>query len=447
MQHGRAVVRVSPTRRLPRSNTERAAKVMSVANILSVGNELTTGRTVDTNASWLAGRLGELGISVGQIGVVGDDRPAIAAAIRRLADGCEVLVVTGGLGPTADDLTRQALADAMGVELRMHDELIEVIGSFFVRRGRRMPESNRSQALLPAGATPITNELGTAPGIRCRVGEAVIFVLPGVPPEMMRMFDKYVRPQLEELSGRQVILVKTLRCFGTGESDMGERIADLMGREHNPLIGTTAHEAVIGVHIRATARSSAEAETLVREAEAAVRQRLGDLVFGEGDETLADAVARLLWASGRTICVAESCTGGLLAKRLTDVPGASRYFVEGLVTYANDAKTRLLGVPSELIEQHGAVSERVAEAMAVGCRQRCGTDLALATTGIAGPEGGSPEKPVGLVYLALAHEAGCVVREVRIGSYLTRHQIRDRAAKSCLNLLRLHLIGSLSTSS
>jgi len=413
---------------------------MRRANILSVGTELVTGQTVDTNASWIARRLGEWGIEVGEMALVGDEEESIASAIERLAGECDLLIVTGGLGPTADDLTRQGLARALGVELEQREELVETIRGFFVSRNRPMAESNKLQAMIPQGAEALPNEAGTAPGIRAQLGRATVFVLPGVPAEMERMFEASVATALARWEGRRVILSRTLRCFGAGESDMGELIADLMERGRNPQVGITAHEAVMGVRIRASGASRQEAEERLRRTETLVRQRLGELVFGEEDETLADAVARLLWASGQTVSVAESCTGGLLAKWLTDVPGSSRYFLEGVVTYADAAKVRLLGVPQELISRLGAVSEAVAEAMAVGCRQRSGSDLALATTGIAGPSGGTPEKPVGLVFLALAHAGGCAVREVRIGSHLKRDQIRGRAAKSCLNLLRRHLL-------
>lgn len=414
---------------------------MRTATILSVGTELTSGITADANAAWLAQALGAVGIIVIEVAVVPDDERAIADGLRRLSSAADVLIVTGGLGPTPDDVTRNGLARAMDVPLVQREELVATIRAYFTSRGRDMPDSNLLQAMLPESAAAIPNARGTAPGIWARIGQADVFVLPGVPDEMRSMFNDGVAPLLRAGEGcGGVVRWRTLKCFGAGESDMGERLGELMARDRNPLVGITAHEAVMTVRLRAAAGSIGAAEAMLDETARAARERLGIWVFGEGDETLADAAARLLRDSGLTIAVAESCTGGVLATRLTDVPGSSAYFMEGFVTYSYESKSSTLGVPAELITEHGAVSAPVASAMAEGCRRAAGTDIALSTTGIAGPSGATPTKPIGLVYLGLADASGTQTREVRLGAHLTREQVRDRAVKAALDWLRRSLM-------
>jgi len=416
------------------------------AEIISVGTELTFGLTVDTNSAWLSRRLAEVGIVVCAHHTVPDDLAVIRDAIDQAAGRADVVLVTGGLGPTEDDLTRQALAEAMGAPLVLHEAFVEHIREFFRRRGRDMPERNKVQAMFPAGARPIANTCGTAPGIHAELHGAAVFVMPGVPAEMKTMFERDILAVLDELrTARQqadgVILTLTLRCYGTGESNIAEQIRDLMQPGRNPAVGTTAEETIIAVRIHARGSTRQQAQRMLDETAAEIRERLGELVFGQDDETLAHAAAKLLFETGKTVAVAESCTGGLIAKSLTDIPGSSRYFLEGIVAYSNQAKVRLLGVPAEAIARHGAVSEQVARAMAVGARQRSGSDLAIAATGIAGPEGGSAEKPVGLVYIALADPHGCSAEPFRFGEHLARQAIRDRARKAALNALRLRLLG------
>lgn len=409
------------------------------AQILSIGTELTLGQTVDTNAAWLAQRLAAVGIDCGLHVTVPDDRPAITRAIRTASAEAALVLVSGGLGPTADDLTRDALADAMGVDLRLDANSLNRIEDFFRSRGRTMRESNSGQAMVPIGARPIENTCGTAPGLQARVGDADVYVMPGVPFEMKVMFERSIEPILVARTGGAVIVQRTLHTFGMPESQLGEQIADLMRRDRNPAVGTSAADLVISIRVNAKAETAEAAGRLAETDVAELRRRLGDVVFGEDGQTLADAVAARLIQRRQTVSTAESCTGGLIAKRLTDVPGSSAYFVQGFVTYANEAKRRLLGLASELIETHGAVSPQVAEAMAVNCRRVSGTDYALAATGIAGPSGGSPDKPVGLVFVALADADGVTVKELRLGDNLSRARIRDRTAKIALNLLRLRL--------
>ncbi len=430
--------RTAITNRIERRAPARYVSRMN-AVILSVGDELVTGQTLDTNAAWLAAELTRAGLDVLRHVTVGDDLERLTVSIRHALAAAEVVVVTGGLGPTADDLTRQALADAVGQSLEENSEALAQIVAFFERWQRPMAESNRIQALIPRGCHVIPNPRGTAPGIHYHHDAGHLFALPGVPGEMKAMFAESVAPAIA-VTGRATVLVGRLNTFGMSEAKLGEAIADLMARGRNPLVGTTASQAVISVRIIARAPSEAEARSLLEADKDEVRRRLGTSVFGEEDDTLQAATARLLLERGPTIATAESCTGGLLANRLTDMPGSSAYFQRGYVTYSNASKLEMLGVPHEMLESQGAVSAAAAEAMARNCRTSAATDLALSITGIAGPGGGSADKPVGLVFVALAEPKSVQSRRLLLGTHLTREEIRDRACKSALNLLRLHLL-------
>lgn len=410
-----------------------------IAQLISIGNELTSGQTVDTNSAWLAQRLAEHGVTCIRHQTVADELEPVRHAILDAAARSDLVIITGGLGPTPDDLTRQALADALGVELALHPPSLEQIENYFAIRGRTMHEGNRIQAMIPTGAEALHNETGTAPGVRATLHNARIYCLPGVPREMRSMYDMHILPVIEHESAGGATLIHILRTMGMSESEVGDRLKDLMRRDRNPTVGTSAEELIISIRIvshgstRETAKAQLESDIAV------IRDRLGRVVFGDGDETLADAVAQLLIERSLTISTAESCTGGLIAKHLTDVSGSSAYFKQGFVTYANDAKHDLLGVSDDDLKTHGAVSEQVARAMAEGCRNRSGTDIAISCTGIAGPKGGTPEKPVGLVYLCIATPDETTVKQLRLGENISRDQIRDRTAKSALNLLRMKM--------
>lgn len=414
------------------------------AHILSVGTELTTGQCVDTNSAWLSAELTRLGVDVIGHATVDDDQGRLAGAIRGAVERGDLTIITGGLGPTLDDLTREALAEAIGIPLERHPEAERQIREFFARWQRAMPESNLRQATLPRGCEVIPNPVGTAPGIAWMSSKqpaSWLFALPGVPREMKPMFASHVVPRLTPLIGGGTTLIARLQCYGVSEARLGEALADLMIRGRNPLVGTTASEAVISVRILAHGRKD-EAECLLAADVAEVRRRVGEFVFAEGDETLELVVGRLLVERGLTISTAESCTGGLIAARFTDVPGSSAYFVRGYVTYSNQAKVEVLGVETKLIEEHGAVSDEVARAMAEGCRRAAATDVAIGVTGIAGPTGGNPpEKPVGLVYIALADRTGVDSVRWLFGEHLTRAEIRDRACKMAMHMLRRRLLG------
>jgi len=404
--------------------------------IVSIGNELITGQCVDTNAAWLSGRLVELGAEIVMHLTVGDDEARIADAIRRAMAGGDLVVVTGGLGPTGDDVTRAALASALNVGLLEDSDALSQIKGFFERLGRAMSESNRVQAQIPEGCETIRNDWGTAPGIHTQTGGVALFAIPGVPSEMRHMFDASVRPFVEAHSTGQSILQRRLNCFGISESRVGELLSDLMSEGREPKVGTTACGAVISVRIIATGATRAEAASMAAADEAEIQSRLTMAVFGRDEETLPHAVGSMLAEAGLTIAVAESCTGGLLATYLTEMPGSSRFFSQGWVTYANEAKMARLGVEASLLERFGAVSSEVAEAMARGCRKRAGTDLGVSITGIAGPDGGTEDKPVGLVYLGLATATGASTKRLLLGGHLTRTEVRDRAARCALDWIR-----------
>jgi nicotinamide-nucleotide amidase len=408
------------------------------AIIISIGNELTSGQTIDTNSAYLAEQLGVFGIETLSHVTVGDDRAATSRAITAAADEAELVLVTGGLGPTADDLSRQALADAMGgVELVQDAASLAELEDFFSRRGRTMVDANRIQAMFPAGSRAIANACGTAPGIAARVGRAMVYVMPGVPGEMRRMFAERIGPELPR--GNVAIVRRTLQTFGAGESDVGARIVDLMARDANPLVGTTVASGLIGIRLTSMAATPAEAVRLADATIAEITARLGDLVVGEGEHAMSAAVGLELRRRGESLATAESCTGGLIGEMITDVAGASDYYLGGIVSYANAVKRDLLGVGDDILAANGAVSEPVARAMAEGCRSRFGADWAVSATGIAGPSGGSAQrqKPVGLVYVGLCGP-GCqeVHRHVLPGD---RAGIRTRAALAALNHLRLAL--------
>lgn len=410
---------------------------MQRAWIISIGTELTLGQSVDTNAVWLAQQLAGVGIRASRHVTVSDDLAPIVAIFREAAAAADVVIVTGGLGPTDDDLTREGLARASGTELVRDEASLAQIRAFFRGRGRTMPERNHVQAMVPHRGRALANACGTAPGVRVRIGAAEFFALPGVPFEMKAMFDAHVRPELH--GGAEVLRSRRIRSYGLPESEVGQLLQDLMARGSNPEVGTTADLGEIGVRINATGPVTG-VDAMLDQTEAEIRRRLGRAVFGRDQETLPVAIGSLLTMRNETVCTAESCTGGLIATMLTDIAGSSRYFLGGVVSYDNAAKRDLLGVTSDALDRHGAVSEPVATAMAAGARRQFGATWAISVTGIAGPAGGSEDKPVGLVCIGLAGPADVKVRTLRLGSDSPRSVIRNRAALTALNLMRLELL-------
>lgn len=411
------------------------------AAILSIGDELVLGQVVDTNSAYLAGRLAEHGVLCTAHLTVADDQGAIVRALRGAAEAVELVIVTGGLGPTDDDLTRPALAELLGVELFEHESSVRQIEAFFRQRKRQMPERNRLQAMCPAGARMLDNPIGTAPGIYARCGRAEVFCVPGVPQEMVTLYERHILPFLHERqpAGGTVILTAKVNTFGTGESTIADLLGDLMDRRRNPLVGTTVSGGIVSARVRSTFASRAEAQARLDETLGEVERRLGDYAFGRDDQTLEQELGRLLNERGKTLATAESCTGGLLSKLISDATGCSRYFLGGFVSYSNDAKSRDLGVGEGLLREHGAVSEPVALAMADGARRCCDSDYALSVTGIAGPGNDGSDKPVGTVWIGLAERDRPTAASLSIFAG-TRSEIRERSANAALNMLRLRLL-------
>ncbi|MHC4552638.1 MAG: competence/damage-inducible protein A [Planctomycetota bacterium] len=406
--------------------------------MVSIGNELLTGQTVDTNAAWLCEQLFAMGIETVGCWMVPDVQKRIVEALEQTCRAGQLVLVTGGLGPTEDDLTRQAVAAFLGVELEIHKDLLEWLKEFFESRGSVMAEANRSQAYIPAGCEVLDNPCGTAPGFVGKKGDTLIATMPGVPSEMKTMFAEQVLPRVQAIRTGSVIASGKVRCFGVGESRLADKLGDLMDRGRNPLINCTCGSGEILLHVIARADDTETAKQMVKGEQVMLADFLGDWVYGFDDDSLAGIVGGLLRSRGKTIALAESCTGGWVGQMLTDIPGASEYFSAGWITYSNDAKIEQLGVPRELIEQHGAVSEPVAQAMAQQAAAKSGADIAIGITGIAGPGGGTGEKPVGLVYISLCFKGDFQVHEFRFPA-TNRWFIRKRTAFAALNLARLQL--------
>lgn len=407
------------------------------AEMIFTGDELLRGDAVNTNQTYLGQRLLDLGIFATHALCVADQLPSMVTAIRdSLSRHPTVLVLSGGLGPTEDDLTREAAAEALGRPLEHHEDLLELIRERFESRGFTMGDSNRKQASLPRGASPIPIS-GTAPGFTIEHGVTLVVALPGVPWELKEMWEGTVEPMLRDRAGPELgHAVRRIRTFGIGESTAAEMLSELPWRGTDVDIGTRAQLDGLTVILRgpATPEGIQKLDALQRR----ISEILGDRVIGVDGEGLPEITGELLRRSGLTVAVAESCTGGLVGKRLTDVPGSSAYFVGGVTAYDNAVKTEVLGVSAPLLVEHGAVSEQVAAAMAEGVARLLATDCSLSTTGIAGPEGGSEEKPVGLVFVGST--LGGVTEVERLRLFGRRDQIRERAAMAALDLLRRRLL-------
>lgn len=410
------------------------------AELIAVGTELLLGNIANTDAQMISQGLSQLGINVYYHTVVGDNPQRVRQAVDIARGRADILITTGGLGPTCDDLTKVAVAQAFGKELVYHEPSAQRIRERFAARGTPVTENNFQQAMVPEGCTVLDNDWGTAPGVAFASGGTHVLMLPGPPRECEKMFRHRALPYLQKLSDG-VIASRTVKTFGIGESAAEALLRDLMNALHNPTLAPYAKPTGTELRITAHAPTREEALRLIAPVEEQVKAILKDKVIGVDVDSLEEVCLRLLKERGLTVGTAESCTGGLMAKLLTDLPGSSAVFRGGVVSYTDAVKRGLLGVPEDLLAQYGAVSPQVAEAMAQGARAALGCDLALAATGVAGPDPDDRGNPIGLVYLALAWEGGCQVVPFRAGTQAERERVRRMAAWTGLDLIRRHLTG------
>lgn len=403
------------------------------AEILSVGTELLLGDIVNTNTQYIAKGLAELGINVYRQSVVGDNRKRLAKSMEESLQRSDLLIITGGLGPTKDDLTREVAAEVLGKKLILNQDILDGIQGFFDRIKVPMEKSNNKQAYLPEGALPIENPNGTSPGILIEADGKIVMMLPGPPRELQPMFDNHIKPYLGKYA-QGIVKSKVLHIFGIGESTMEAMIEDLIEEQDNPSIAPYCMEQ--GLILRLTARADNErtADEMIRSLEKKVQEPLGEYIYGVDHESLEGVVVKALNNKGYTLSVAESCTGGLVAASITNIPGASKIFPLSLVTYSDDSKIKLLGVSKDTVSNRGAVSKETAIAMAKGIRKMGGSTMGLSITGIAGPGGGTANTPVGLVHMALVFNDKIYHEEKNLLG--DRNRIRNFAAKHALNLVR-----------
>ncbi|MEM9660850.1 MAG: competence/damage-inducible protein A [Planctomycetota bacterium] len=408
------------------------------AGVISVGDELTLGQTLDTNSRWLSSRLTDLGVSVRRHVTIADDVHAIAEEIERFARDFDLVIVSGGLGPTADDLTRSAMARALGEPLVEDDAALKQVQAWFARSGREMPQANAVQAQRPESAAMIENRHGTAPGLFASVHGCDVWCVPGPPTELRPMFEAAIVPQIR---CSRVVVTRVLRTAGLGESTIAERLAPLMGRDRNPLVGTTSSGGVVSCRIRYEGDDGSDGNRLVDDAATEVRRLLGSYVFGESDQSLESSIVEVLATRRKTVTIVESCTGGLLAGAITAVAGSSAVFERGLVTYSDAQKTELVAVPSWIFRRQGAVSRACVEAMAREGLDLAKSDYCLSVSGVAGPGGGSPDKPVGTVWICRAAADGSVDSR-RFVFNGDRETVRRRSVMAALCMLWHRLMRS-----
>lgn len=412
---------------------------MLSAEIIAIGSELLTPTKTDTNSLWLTEKLNEIGIEVKLKTVVGDDALRLEETIKDAIKRSDVVITTGGLGPTEDDITRQISAKAIGRELVYHEELAENLRERFRLWGREMPEINKRQAFIIEGAKILPNPNGSASGMLVQPESGkFLAVFPGPPRELKPMFENHVLPELSDLTGEIVFRKRILKVSGMGESAIDEAIAPIYSNHKNVQTSILFNKSEVEVHLTAQGKNETEADALNEEITNKIVEKLGLAVFSTNAEEMEEVVGKLLAERGKTLSVAESCTGGLIGERLTDISGSSAYFIEGIVAYSNEAKIRTLNVPKELIENHGAVSAEVCEAMVKGMLERAETDYALSVTGIAGPTGGTEEKPVGTIFIGYADKTQVTSRRIVLPG--DRYLIRWRTSQAALDILRRNLL-------
>lgn len=411
---------------------------MLSAEIIAIGSELLTPEKTDTNSLWLTEMLNGVGVEVMLKTIVGDDELRLEETIRDAVKRSDIVITTGGLGPTEDDVTRQVSARAVGRELVYHEKLEADLRERFRRWGREMPEINKRQAFVIDGAEIMPNPNGSAVGMLLPLDSKLLAILPGPPREMRPMFEQFVLPKVRESSGGILVRRRILRVSGMGESAVDEAIAPIYKAYENVQTSILFSRVEIEIHLAAKSTSAAEADATLAELAEKIAAALGSAVFATNGETMEEVVGRLLIKRNQTLSVAESCTGGLIGMRLTEVPGSSAYFTEGAVTYSNEAKMRTLNVTEETLIDHGAVSAETAEAMALGMRLKAGTDYAISVTGIAGPDGGSKEKPVGTVFIGYSSSER--TKSVKLVFPGDRELIRWRSSQAALDYLRRQMV-------
>lgn len=408
------------------------------AEILAVGTELLMGQIANTNAQYISGKLAELGINVYFHTVVGDNAARLEETLKRALNRSDIVITTGGLGPTKDDLTKETISKTMNRNLVLHEDILEDIKDFFAKKHRAMAEINIKQAYLPENSIVIPNPNGTAPGCIIEDGEKAVIMLPGPPKEMQPMFEETVFNYLKQKTG--VILVsKMLKIFGIGESDIETRLMDLIDSQSNPTIAPYASQGEVTVRVTARCINNDEASEILSPVVDEIKRRLGAAVYSEDGQTLEKVVFGLLKENGLVLATAESCTGGTLAGRITDIPGSSEVFERAYVTYSNRAKVEDLGVSPDTLDKYGAVSRETALEMVNGLKQKTGASVGVAITGIAGPGGGTEEKPVGLVFVAAYVKDKVICKKLELAG--NRERIRNDACLHALDMIRRLILG------
>lgn len=409
------------------------------AEILTIGDELLLGTVVDTNSAWLGKELAQLGVRAKYKTTVSDDPESIEDALRRALSRADLVIATGGLGATMDDATKKSVAKIFKARLVLNDKVLKSIERHFDHRGTAMPVISTQQALIPQGAKVLENPIGTAPGLLFTHRDTLLFLLPGVPAEMKSMFEADVIPLLKEaVRGKAATFQRTIRTTGLAEAQLAERLARVLKRAHRTQLSFIPTPLGVDLTITATGGYEKLANREIRTVEEEICRELGETVYGKDQETLEQVIGYLLTMKNLSLSVAESCTGGLISDRITNVPGSSKYFKGGVISYSNELKQSGLKVSSKTLKKYGAVSSQAAAEMAEGVRKSCKTDIGVSATGIAGPTGGSEEKPVGLIYLALSTKGGVQEEEHRFSG--ERRQIKEYSAQAALDMLRRYLL-------
>lgn len=404
------------------------------AEIIGVGSELLLGQIANTDAQYISQKLSQLGINVFYHTVVGDNSQRLKEILKIAVSRADLIITTGGLGPTMDDLTKETIAEFLGIPMELHQPSVEHIEEYFTKRGRTVSPNNYKQAYFPKGSIVLPNNHGTAPGAILEHNNKIFIILPGPPRELQPMFKEHVIPYLEDKSSEKIVS-RVLKIYGIGESDMEEKIKNLLINQSNPTIAPLAGASELSIRLTAKTSRNEDPYKLIQPIEEEIRERLGDVVYGIDSDTLEGVVVKLLIESGKTIATAESCTGGLIAERITSIPGASQVFIQGIVAYSNQSKIERLKVLKDTIAKYGAVSQQTAEEMVKGIIETSGADIGVAVTGIAGPGGGTEDKPVGLVYIGIGDRKGFIAVN-RYNLLGDRKRVQQSSASIALDSIR-----------